>query len=107
MKKILLLTATAMLVLSSTALAADATRYDSGMKPAAIAVDRANRARLLATPRPRDKNAVWCNTMDYRYGTGMGFNYAGSDPDPRIRGALLVSCNNPSDGNSGTTAAAK
>lgn len=106
MTKILLLAATAMLVLSSTALAAE-VKYDSGMKPAAIAVDRENRARLLSTPRPRDKNAVWCNTMDYRYGTGMGYNYAGSDPDPRIRGALLVSCNNPSDGNSGTTAAAK
>jgi hypothetical protein len=79
--------------------------YAATMSPAAIAVDRANRAELLASVRPTGINDVWCYTQDYRYGKAFGANYLGSDPDPNIRGYLLAHCS-MDGGDAGTGKAA-
>lgn len=88
-----------------TAAHAGEVTYSEGMKAGAIAADRANRAELAAMPRPHGVNDVYCPTEDFRFGKGWGYNYAGSDPDPNIRTAMLRACNNPG-GDSGVTAAA-
>lgn len=103
MKKTLLLLTAALMI--GTAAQAGDVRYDSTMKAEAIAIDKANRAQLAAMPRPHGVNDVYCPTEDFRFGKGWGYNYAGSDPDPNIRTAMLRACNNPG-GDSGVTAAA-
>lgn len=84
--KHLFVVAVALAVLGAPAVAGEVV-YDGSMSPAAIAIDKANRAELR---RQDDANDVWCPAASY--------DYRHADPDMTIRSALRRECVN--DGNS-------